>query len=154
MSPSDKLIEEALEAGATILKNTPGHEPQRRIFKIDVSNVVPEDMESVITDLSELIKRKPQPDPITGNYDLKFELTNPLQDIYFPPSLEDQAFTKQLNDDTDCILRVLNWIEEDKKKDGYDPSVDIIYWALKFMKEDPTISIGEAMMMGFAEWDK
>lgn len=60
---------------------------------------------------------------------------------------------KKINEDMQCVRRVLDWIDEDRK-DGFNVSTEIIYWALKFMKEDPTISIGEAIMMGFAEWDK
>lgn len=30
--------------------------------------------------------------------------------------------------------------------------VDVIYWALKYMKENPTVTPAEAFALGVAEW--
>ena len=32
--------------------------------------------------------------------------------------------------------------------------VETVYYALKYMKEDPSISINEAMTLGYLEWTK
>ena len=32
--------------------------------------------------------------------------------------------------------------------------VEVIYWALKYMKEDPTVTPAEAFALGVAEWLK
>lgn len=32
--------------------------------------------------------------------------------------------------------------------------IEVVTWALKYMKEDPTISIEEAITMGLNEWVK
>ena len=32
--------------------------------------------------------------------------------------------------------------------------VETVYYALKYMKEDPSISISEAMTLGYLEWIK
>ena len=36
----------------------------------------------------------------------------------------------------------------------YGLEVEIIYWALKYMKENPTTSPAEAFALGVAEWVK
>jgi predicted RNA methylase len=36
----------------------------------------------------------------------------------------------------------------------YGLEVEVIYWALKYMKENPTTSPAEAFALGVAEWVK
>lgn len=56
----------------------------------------------------------------------------------------------QLSEDLTAIRNCFQWLKED----DHGLEVEVMYWALKFMKEDPTLSIGDAISLGFTEWDK
>ena len=36
----------------------------------------------------------------------------------------------------------------------YELEVEVIYWALKYMKEDPKVTPAQAFALGVAEWVK
>ena len=49
-----------------------GKNQEKRIYKIDVGNISPEEAETYVKKISDLVK-KPLVDPETGNIDLKYE---------------------------------------------------------------------------------
>lgn len=65
-------------------------------------------------------------------------------------SLRNDPFAKEFTKDMETIQNVLEWIKED----GFGLEQEVIYWALKEMKENPSLTIGEAILHGFNEWDK
>lgn len=58
--------------------------PERRIFKIDIGNIAPEEVDAFMLDFINAMKKVPYIDQATGDYNLKFNLMNMLEDIYLP----------------------------------------------------------------------
>ncbi len=58
--------------------------PERRIFKIDVGNLPPEAIDGYMEDVANTMKKVPYIDPQTGDYNLRFNLMNMLEDFYLP----------------------------------------------------------------------
>lgn len=58
--------------------------PERRIFKIDVGNLPPESIDAYMEEISNSMKKVPYVDPVTGDYNLRFNLMNMLEDFYLP----------------------------------------------------------------------
>ena len=58
--------------------------PERRIFKIDVGNIPPNEVDSHMQTIINKMKKVPYIDETTGDYNLKFNLQNMLEDYYLP----------------------------------------------------------------------
>ena len=58
--------------------------PERRIFKVDIGNIAPEEVDGYMKDFIDTMKKVPYIDQATGDYNLKFNLQNMLEDFYLP----------------------------------------------------------------------
>jgi hypothetical protein len=58
--------------------------PEKRIFKIDIGNIPPNEVDSFMETIINKMKKIPHVDQATGNYNLKFNLSNMLEDYYLP----------------------------------------------------------------------
>ena len=58
--------------------------PEKRIFKIDIGNIPPNEVDSFMEQIINKMKKIPHIDPQTGNYNLRFNLNNMLEDYYLP----------------------------------------------------------------------
>lgn len=58
--------------------------PERRIFKVDIGNIAPEEVDGFMNDFITHMKKVPYVDQATGEYNLQFNLMNMLEDIYMP----------------------------------------------------------------------
>jgi hypothetical protein len=58
--------------------------PERRIFKIDVGNIPPSEVDNHMRGIIDQMKKIPYLDQNTGDYNLKFNLMNMLDDYYLP----------------------------------------------------------------------
>jgi hypothetical protein len=58
--------------------------PEKRIFKIDIGNIPPNEVDSFMEQIINKMKKIPHVDSQTGNYNLKFNLNNMLEDYYLP----------------------------------------------------------------------
>ena len=58
--------------------------PEKRIFKIDIGNIPPNEVDSFMETIINKMKKIPHIDPQTGNYNMKFNLNNMLEDYYLP----------------------------------------------------------------------
>jgi hypothetical protein len=58
--------------------------PEKRIFKIDIGNIPPNEVDTFMEAIINKMKKIPHIDPQTGNYNLKFNLNNMLEDYYLP----------------------------------------------------------------------
>lgn len=67
--------------------------PQKRIFYIDVGNLAPDAIDTYMQEISDNMKKVPFMDENTGDYNLKYNLTNLLED-FFIPVRGDKAATK------------------------------------------------------------
>lgn len=65
--------------------------PERRIFYINVGNIPPNEVEAYIQKIIQTQKKIPYQDPQTGQYNLKFNMMNMMEDFYVPIRGNDQT---------------------------------------------------------------
>lgn len=58
--------------------------PDKRIFKIDIGNIPPSEVDAYMEQMINQMKKVPYMDPETGQYNLKFNMQNMLEDFYLP----------------------------------------------------------------------
>jgi hypothetical protein len=58
--------------------------PEKRIFKIDIGNIPPAEVDSYMANIIDQMKKVPYVDEQTGEYNLKFNMQNMLEDYYLP----------------------------------------------------------------------
>lgn len=58
--------------------------PEKRIFKLDIGNIPPQDVDSFMEKAISKMKKVPYIDPQTGDYNLRFNLQNMVEDFYLP----------------------------------------------------------------------
>ena len=58
--------------------------PEKRVFKIDVGNIPPSEVDNHMRAIIDQMKKIPYLDQNTGDYNLKFNLMNMLEDYYLP----------------------------------------------------------------------
>ena len=58
--------------------------PERRIFKIDVGNIPPAEVDNHIQTIINKMKKVPYTDEKTGDYNLKFNMQNMIEDFFLP----------------------------------------------------------------------
>ena len=58
--------------------------PERRIFKIDVGNIPPAEVDNHIQTIINKMKKVPYIDEKTGDYNLKFNMQNMIEDFFLP----------------------------------------------------------------------
>jgi len=58
--------------------------PDKRVFKIDIGNIPPNEVDAYMEGMINRIKKVPFVDPETGQYNLKYNMMNLLEDFYFP----------------------------------------------------------------------
>lgn len=58
--------------------------PEKRIFKMDIGNIPPQDVDTYMEKAISKMKKVPYIDPNTGDYNLRFNLQNMVEDFYLP----------------------------------------------------------------------
>jgi hypothetical protein len=58
--------------------------PDKRIFKIDIGNIPPNEVDSFMEGMVSKMKKVPYMDQETGDYNLKYNMQNLLEDFYLP----------------------------------------------------------------------
>jgi hypothetical protein len=58
--------------------------PDKRVFKIDIGNIPPNEVDSYMQAMVDKMKKVPFIDPNTGDYNLKYNMQNILEDFYVP----------------------------------------------------------------------
>ena len=58
--------------------------PEKRIFKVDVGNIPPGEVDQYMQKLMDKMKKVPYIDEKTGDYNLRFNLQNMVEDFYLP----------------------------------------------------------------------
>jgi hypothetical protein len=58
--------------------------PEKRVFKIDIGNIPPNEVDAHIQRLMDVSKKVPFIDPITGQYNERYNMQNLLEDFYIP----------------------------------------------------------------------
>jgi hypothetical protein len=67
--------------------------PERRIFKVDVGNIPPGEIDAFIEKQVAKMKKTPYVDPSTGDYNLRFNLQNMIEDFIIPVRGNDSGTT-------------------------------------------------------------
>ena len=58
--------------------------PEKRIYKIDIGNIPPNEVDAYMQRVIQSMKKTPYMDPNTGQYNLKFNMQNMMEDVYLP----------------------------------------------------------------------
>jgi hypothetical protein len=58
--------------------------PEKRIFSVDVGNIPPADIDAAMQKIISQVKKVPYIDERTGDYNLRFNLNNMVEDFYLP----------------------------------------------------------------------
>ncbi len=58
--------------------------PEKRVFKIDIGNIPPSEVDNYMQKVINKMKKVPYVDPQTGQYNLKFNMQNMMEDYYMP----------------------------------------------------------------------
>lgn len=58
--------------------------PEKRVFKIDIGNIPPNEVDQYMGKLIDKMKKTPYIDPQTGDYNLKFNMMNMIEDFFLP----------------------------------------------------------------------
>jgi len=58
--------------------------PEKRVFKIDIGNIPPAEVDNYMQQVINKMKKVPYIDPNNGQYNLKFNMQNMLEDFYLP----------------------------------------------------------------------
>lgn len=58
--------------------------PEKRVYKIDIGNIPPNEVEAYMQRVIQNMKKTPYIDEKTGQYNLKFNMSNMLEDVYLP----------------------------------------------------------------------
>lgn len=73
-----RLMEDAM------LLNRIMRAPERRLFKIDIGNIAPEEVDAYIEEISNSMKKTPYIDPTTGDLNLRYNILNAMEDFFLP----------------------------------------------------------------------
>ena len=65
--------------------------PEKRVFYINVGGIAPTEVEAFMQKTVNTMKRTPYMDPATGDYNLKYNMQNMLEDFYIPVRGNDQT---------------------------------------------------------------
>ena len=58
--------------------------PEKRIYKIDIGNIPPNEVDTYMQRVISQMKKTPYLDPKTGQYNLRFNMANMMEDVYLP----------------------------------------------------------------------
>jgi len=65
--------------------------PEKRVFSINVGNIPPNEVDGYMQKLVQKMKKTPYMDPQTGEYNLKYNMQNLMEDFYIPVRGNDTA---------------------------------------------------------------
>ena len=84
LEPARKLFKQYVLMEDAMLIHRIVRAPEKRIFYINVGSIPPNEVENFMQKTISTMKRTPFIDPQTGEYNLKYNLQNSLEDFYIP----------------------------------------------------------------------
>jgi hypothetical protein len=84
LEPGRKLFKQYILMEDAMLIHRIVRAPEKRVFYVNVGNIPPNEVENYMQRMMQKVKKTPFIDPQTGNYNLKFNMQNMLEDIYIP----------------------------------------------------------------------
>ena len=91
LEPGRKLFKQYTMMEDAMLIHRIVRAPEKRIFYINVGNIAPNEVENFMQKTISKMKRTPYIDQQTGDYNLKYNMQNLLEDFYIPVRGNDQA---------------------------------------------------------------
>jgi len=91
LEPARKLFKQYVMMEDAMLIHRIVRAPEKRIFYINVGNIAPAEVENFMQKTISKMKRTPYIDQQTGDYNLKYNMQNLLEDFYIPVRGNDQA---------------------------------------------------------------
>jgi len=91
IEPARKLYKQYVLMEDAMLIHRIARAPEKRIFYINVGSIPPNEVENFMQKTISTMKRTPLQDPQTGEYNLKYNMQNLLEDFYIPVRGNDQA---------------------------------------------------------------
>jgi len=91
IEPARKLFKQYTLMEDAMLIHRIVRAPEKRIFKINVGNIAPAEVENFMQKTISKMKRTPYIDQQTGDYNLRYNMQNLLEDFYIPVRGNDQA---------------------------------------------------------------
>jgi len=84
IEPGRKLFKQYMLMEDAMLVHRIVRAPEKRIFYIDIGNIPPAEVENFMQKTISTMKRTPYVDQQTGEYNLKYNMQNMLEDFYLP----------------------------------------------------------------------
>jgi len=84
IEPARKLFKQYTLMEDAMLVHRIVRAPEKRIFYLDIGNIPPAEVENFMQKSISSLKRTPYIDQQTGDYNLKFNMQNMLEDVYIP----------------------------------------------------------------------
>jgi len=91
LEPARKVFKQLILMEDAMLIHRIVRAPEKRIFYINVGNIAPAEVENFMQKTISKMKRTPYIDQQTGDYNLKYNMQNLLEDFYIPVRGNDQA---------------------------------------------------------------
>ena len=91
LEPARKLFKQYTMMEDAMLIHRIVRAPEKRIFYINVGNIAPAEVENFMQKTISKMKRTPYIDQQTGDYNLKYNMQNLLEDFYIPIRGNDQS---------------------------------------------------------------
>ena len=84
IEPARKLFKQLMLMEDAMLIHRIMRAPERRIFKVDVGNLPPAEVDNHMQTIINKMKKVPYIDESTGDYNLKFNMQNMIEDYFLP----------------------------------------------------------------------
>jgi len=84
IEPARKLFKQYILMEDAMLVHRIVRAPEKRIFYVDIGNIPPAEVENFMQKTITQMKRTPYVDQQTGDYNLKYNMQNMLEDFYLP----------------------------------------------------------------------
>ena len=84
IEPARKLFKQYTLMEDAMLVHRIVRAPEKRIFYLNIGSIPPNEVEAFMEKTISKLKRTPYVDPETGDYNLKYNLQNSLEDFYIP----------------------------------------------------------------------
>jgi len=84
LEPARKLFKQYVLMEDAMLIHRIVRAPEKRVFYVNVGSIPPNEVENFMQKTISQMKRTPFQDPQTGEYNLKYNLQNSLEDFYIP----------------------------------------------------------------------
>jgi len=91
LEPARKLFKQYVLMEDAMLIHRIVRAPEKRIFYVNVGGIAPAEVESFMQKTINTMKRTPYMNPETGEYNLKYNMQNMLEDFYIPVRGNDQT---------------------------------------------------------------